>query len=88
MHDIDWSSVVGALAKAGVSQQEIAHHCGCGQTTISDLARGGTQSPRARLAFALLRLAAQRRVELGGVAGELADLLVRGHPMEASREAA
>ena len=50
--------------KTGLGQQQLAKACGCGQTTISDIARGATSEPRAGIALHLLRVARDRHVSL------------------------
>lgn len=46
-----------------MSQQQIAGHCQCGQTTISDLVRRDTKDPRHRIGEALRELRAAKRRE-------------------------
>lgn len=59
---IPWSTIIRSLTGAGLTQPEIAQFCGCGQSTISDLARGATTDPRTSTGLALLGLARARGV--------------------------
>ena len=61
---VDWAAVMAALKRAGVRQEEIAAELGCGQATLSDIARGKTQDPRFMLASGLLQIAEERGVDL------------------------
>jgi predicted XRE-type DNA-binding protein len=56
---MNWTSIISRLQERGLSQAQIAAACGCGQATISDLARsgGGTKEPRFSLGKALIALA-------------------------------
>lgn len=42
---MDWKKMLEELAAIGWSQTRIADHCGVGQMTVSDLARGETKNP-------------------------------------------
>lgn len=79
----DWSALIAELVGYGLSQQEIAAHCHCGQPAISDLARGETKDPRHRVGERLRALRTTKRSEAakktvaaalpsGGAAGGLA----------------
>ena len=60
----DWSALVTELAEQhGMSQRQIAAHCHCGQTAISELARGVTNDPKHRLGEALRALRDAKRSE-------------------------
>lgn len=52
----DWTSVISAIHKRGLTQVQIASACSCAQATISDLAKGITSDPRHTLGVALIRL--------------------------------
>lgn len=64
---MNWTSIIARLQERGLSQAQIAAACGCGQATISDLARagGGTKEPRFSLGNALVALtdAADEEIE-------------------------
>lgn len=62
MEAIDWPDVISQLNRVGMTQQQIAAECGCGQSSISELAKGKTTEPRAGLAIRVLLLAQQRGV--------------------------
>jgi len=63
MFPIDWPGILRALTEcAGLTQPEIARHCECGQSTISDLQRGHVTDPRTRTGLLLLGLARQHGV--------------------------
>lgn len=53
---MDWTSIISELSQSGYTQFDIAARCGCGQTTISELAIGKTKDPRASTAFAIIDL--------------------------------
>ncbi|KVW77413.1 helix-turn-helix domain-containing protein [Burkholderia ubonensis] len=56
---MNWQTIVEDLtnrAAGGWTQVELARRCGCGQSTISDLARGATEQPGGDLALRLLAL--------------------------------
>jgi len=61
---VDWRAVMAGLKRAGITQPEIALALGCGQATLSDMARGKTQDPRFMLAAGLLRMAEQHGVDI------------------------
>ena len=56
---MDWKSLIADLQRHGYTQPQIAAVCGCGQATISDLAKGNTKEPRHSLGEALRRLHTQ-----------------------------
>jgi len=43
---MDWKSAIASLQGRGLTQPQIAAWCGCGQSTISELAVGRTKDPR------------------------------------------
>jgi hypothetical protein len=53
----DFRSVLAHLKLAGRTQVEIALYCGCGQSSISDIATGVTKDPSYSVGSALLRMA-------------------------------
>lgn len=61
---MNWAETIALLERAGYQQGQIAKACGCGQSTISDLATGKTTEPRYALGQALLGLerAAKRKL--------------------------
>lgn len=58
---MDWKNLIAELIANGMTQPEIAARCGCGQTTVSELARGVTTEPRYTLGEKLKKLHAERR---------------------------
>lgn len=56
---MNWADLISKLQNAGLSQAAIARHCGCSQSSISDLASGRTQDPRYSIACALVGLASE-----------------------------
>lgn len=63
MEHIDWPLIIGGLKAAGVTQPQIAEHCDCAQSTVSDLLTGKTKDPRGIVTLKLLQLAAANGVE-------------------------
>lgn len=60
----DWSALVMELTDVhGMSQRQIAGYCVCGQSAISELARGETKDPRHRIGEALRALRVLKRRE-------------------------
>jgi len=54
---MDWKIVIADIQRHGkLTQPQIAEKCGCGQATVSDLAKGHTEQPRHSLGQALLAL--------------------------------
>ena len=88
MTDIDWAGVLRAITATGMTQEQIAAHCGCGQTTISDLCRGGTAVPRAGLGLRLLGLAVLRGAELQGAPADIGRIVAQAANQEGARHAA
>lgn len=43
---MDWKKLLSDLDEAGLTQAAIAAHCGVAQSTVSDLGRGATLTPR------------------------------------------
>lgn len=53
---MDWKNLITDLCAMGWTQQTIAAHCKCGQTTISELQRGISNEPRYALGAKLKEL--------------------------------
>lgn len=53
---MDWQNLISRLIQAGMTQRQISDACGCGQSTISDIATGKTAEPGATIALKLLSL--------------------------------
>lgn len=53
---MDWKKLIADLQAAGVTQVQMAAHCGCAQTTISDIVNGRTRRPRYEIGAALVTL--------------------------------
>lgn len=54
---MDWKNIIAEIQSHGkLTQPQIATKCGCGQATVSDLAKGNTEQPRHSLGVALLAL--------------------------------
>ena len=58
---MDWKKIIAALLADGWTQERIAQAVGCGQSTVSELARGVSAQPRGNTAIELLRLHSLRR---------------------------
>ncbi len=56
---MNWKTLIEQIKDKGLSQQDIAARCNCGQATISDLAKGTTEDPRFSLGEALQALHAE-----------------------------
>ena len=56
---MDWKRLIAELKDFGLSQIEIAHHCHCSQTSVSELSRGLVVDPRFSLGDALKALRAR-----------------------------
>ena len=65
----DWTAIIRELKGHGLSQKHIASVCGCGQTTISDLAKGQTKDPSYSVGESLKRLLAQERARAQAASG-------------------
>ena len=61
MSRMNWTNLLTELFSSGMTQAAIADFCGCGQSTISELARGVTSSPSFELGQNLLRLQAKAK---------------------------
>jgi transcriptional regulator with XRE-family HTH domain len=57
---MDWKKLIAELTEAGVTQEQIAQHCGVSQSSVSDLGRGATKSPRWEFASKLQALHAEK----------------------------
>jgi transcriptional regulator with XRE-family HTH domain len=57
---MDWVQLIGELRARGYTQQELADLCGCGQSTINDLAVGRTKDPRHSIGSVLRQLHEQK----------------------------
>lgn len=53
---MNWKTLIAELMAAGLTQPQIAKHCGCSQATVSELASGVTAQPRYPLGAALVAL--------------------------------
>lgn len=53
---MDWKKLIADLQAVGVTQVQMAAHCGCAQTTISDIVNGRTRRPRYEIGAALITL--------------------------------
>ena len=60
---VDWTALISELQSLGMTQQQMASNCRCGQSTISELAKGVTKDPRHSIGQALLRLLEAKRRE-------------------------
>jgi transcriptional regulator with XRE-family HTH domain len=58
---MNWIDLITQLNAHGLTQQQIAAACGCGQTTISEIAAGKTKDPRYGLGQKLIDLLAQQK---------------------------
>jgi len=64
---MNWPHILRSLVKSGMTQPQIAAVCQCGQSTLSELLHGKTRDPRYSLAASLIKLAADRGIDLGPV---------------------
>lgn len=53
---MNWTKILADIFAAGQTQMAVAEHCGCGQSTISELARGVTTKPSFDLGQKLIEL--------------------------------
>lgn len=53
---MDWKLIIADLMNAGVTQVEMASHCDCGQSTISEIYRGEIKNPAWRIGSVLVDL--------------------------------
>lgn len=53
---MNWTNIITKLSDAGVTQKEIAQHCGCGQSTISEILRGEIKNPAYSIGSGLIDL--------------------------------
>lgn len=53
---VDWQRMVLDLVGLGMTCEQIAEHCECARSTISDIRNGATGQPRFDIANALLAL--------------------------------
>lgn len=58
---MDWSQVIAELSGYGLTQPQIAHLCGCEQSTISSILTGKTKDPRYTLGRSLEALLMKER---------------------------
>lgn len=61
---MDWAKLLADMRLIGLTQGAIAQKCGVAQSTVSDLARGGTKSPSFELGDKLIRLYESARAEV------------------------
>lgn len=64
---MNWKNIISELINLQMTQQQIAEKCGCGQTTISELAIGKTQNPSFALGQKLIELLNGTKKESLGV---------------------
>ncbi|MBT2299234.1 helix-turn-helix domain-containing protein [Variovorax paradoxus] len=64
---MSWQSIIADIQKRGLSQAQIATACGCGQATISDLAKGSSKEPRHALGESLLKIKNASDEEIGAL---------------------
>ena len=57
---MNFQKIIQELLDGGMTQVEIAEHCDCRQSTISDIHTGKTQMPNFALGLALVELHKQR----------------------------
>lgn len=67
---MDWKLLIAELQGFGLSQGAIAGECGCGQSTISELAKGVTKDPRHSIGEKLRQLAKTKREEAAAADAE------------------
>lgn len=53
---MDFKLLIAELQASGLTQEQMAEACNCAQSTISDIARGETQTPRFHIGMKLLDL--------------------------------
>lgn len=53
---MDWKSLIAELQERGATQWQIAHFCGCTQSTISYLCKEPATRPRYEIGLALKTL--------------------------------
>lgn len=66
---MNWTNIITKLSDAGVTQKEIAQHCGCGQSTISEILRGEIKNPAYSIGSKLISLC-EEKVGFSGTAPE------------------
>ena len=57
---MDWKTLIQKLIDMGMTQQQIAAHCGVSQSSISDLASGNAKKPRFDTGAAIVELAKRK----------------------------
>ena len=65
-----WPSITRRIVDSGLTQPAIAKACGCAQASINDVLHGLTKDPRASIALGLMRLAAERGIDVAATAVE------------------
>lgn len=58
---MDWKIIIAGISDAGLTQKQIAERVQCGQSTISELARGEIGNPSYSIGKGLLELHASIR---------------------------
>ncbi|MBL8506024.1 MAG: helix-turn-helix domain-containing protein [Methylobacillus glycogenes] len=53
---MNWKKLIQELSEAGVTQVEMAKHCDCGQSTISEISRGLIKNPAYGIGVKLVEL--------------------------------
>lgn len=64
---MNWKNIITKLSDAGVTQKEIALHCACGQSTISEISRGEIKNPAYSIGSKLIELY-EAKLGAGGTA--------------------
>jgi predicted transcriptional regulator len=57
---MDWQKIISDLSGFGVTQKDMAAHCGCGQSTISEIGRGVIKNPAYNIGKCLVDLYAEK----------------------------
>lgn len=66
-YDSRWRNLLADLKRFGMTQMQIADHCGCDQSTISALNNGRAGDPRYSLGEKLIALHASRQAAHSGI---------------------
>jgi hypothetical protein len=57
---MNWIKLISDLSAAGVTQKDIAAHCACGQSTISEIGRGAIKNPAYSIGKQLIDMHAEK----------------------------
>lgn len=60
---MDWKLLIAELQSLEMTQAQIAAACNCGQSTVSELAKGVTKDPRHSIGEALRKLLLEKRAQ-------------------------